>query len=59
MEDGGVVGVRLLPSHTAGRYELRLYDGDEYVAAYRVDRVSLLEVLEKLGLPMEDPAFRE
>jgi hypothetical protein len=59
MADGKVVGVGLLPSHTAGLYELRLYDGDDYVAAYRVDRVALLIALEDLGLPMDDPAFRE
>jgi hypothetical protein len=59
MKDGGVIGVGLLPSHTAGLYELRLYDGDEYIVAYRVDRVALMSALEDLGLPMDDPAFRE
>jgi hypothetical protein len=59
MKDGGLVGVGLLPSHKAGLYELRLYDGDDYVAAYIVDRAALVEVLETLGVPMEDPAFRE
>ena len=59
MADGRMVGVGLLPSHEAGLYELRLYDGDEYVAACRVNRAALLEALGNLGLPMEDPAFRE
>jgi hypothetical protein len=59
MEDGRMVGVGLLPSHKATLYELRLYNGDDYVAAYRVNRTALLEVLGNLGLPMEDPAFRE
>jgi hypothetical protein len=59
MEDGGVVGVGLLPGHTPGLYALRLYDGDDYVAVYRVERVSLLIALDDLGLPMDDPAFRE
>jgi hypothetical protein len=59
MEDGSVIGVGLLPSHTEGRYELRLYDGDRYVAVYRVERASLLAALENLGVPIDDPAFRE
>lgn len=59
MKDGSLVGVGLLPSHTAGVYELRLYDGDRYVEAYRVDRSELLAALEGLGVPGEDPAFRE
>jgi hypothetical protein len=59
MKDGRMIGVGLLPSHTAGLYELRLYDGDDYLTAYRVSRPALLEVLENLGLPTDDPAFRE
>jgi hypothetical protein len=59
MKDGSVVGVGLLPSHTAGRYELRLYDGDRYVAAYHVERASLLSALGALGVPTDDPAFKE
>jgi len=59
MEDGSVVGVGLLPSHTAGAYELRLYDGDEYLTAYRVDRTVLLAALEQIGVPTDDHAFRE
>jgi hypothetical protein len=59
MKDGSLVGVGLLPSHTAGVYELRLYDGDRYVEAYRVDRSQLLAALEGLGVPVDDPAFRE
>ena len=59
MKNDRVIGVGLLPSHTAGLYELRLYDGDDYVAAYRVDRKVLMLALQGLGLPMDDPAFRE
>jgi hypothetical protein len=59
MEDGRVIGVGLLPSHRDGGYELRLYDGDRYVAVYRVERAALLAALEDLGVPMDDPAFRE
>ena len=59
MEDGKVIGIGLLPSHKEGLYELRLYDGDDFVTAVRVERVSFLVALEGLGLPMDDPAFRE
>jgi hypothetical protein len=59
MEDGSVIGVGLLPSHTEGFYELRLYDGDRYVAVYRVDRAIFLAALGGLGVPTDDPAFRE
>jgi hypothetical protein len=59
MKDGGLVGVGLLPSHTEGLYELRLYDGNDRVGAYRVDRLALLGALEDLGVPLGDPAFRE
>jgi len=59
LADGSVVGVGLLPSHTAGHYEFRLYDGNRYLKAYRVDRAALLAALEELGVPTNDPAFRE
>ena len=59
MRDGRVVGVGLLPSHTPGIYELRLYDGERYLEAYRVERAALLRALEDLGVPVADPAFRE
>jgi hypothetical protein len=59
MKDGGTVGVGLLPSHTAGRYELRLYDGDRYVEPYIVERVDLLAAMKVLGVPTDDQAFRE
>jgi hypothetical protein len=59
MEDGRVIGVGLLPSHTGGDYGLRVYDGDRFVAVYRVERAALLAALEDLGVPMDDPAFRE
>jgi hypothetical protein len=59
LADGSVLGVGLLPSHTQGRYEFRLYVGDRYLSAYRVERASLLSALEQLGVPTSDPAFRE
>jgi hypothetical protein len=59
MNDGTVIGIGLLPSHTPGRYEFRLYDGDRYLEAYIVERKSLLAALEGLGIPTDDPAFRE
>jgi hypothetical protein len=59
MKDGDVIGVGLLPSHQAGLYELRLYDGDAHVATRTVDRAELLSALTALGVPMGDPAFRE
>jgi hypothetical protein len=58
LADGRVIGVGLLPSHTAGRYALRLYDGDRYVTAVHLDRGRLLAALAELGVPVEDPAFR-
>jgi hypothetical protein len=57
--DGRKIGVGLLPSHTPGLYEFRLYDGDHFVAAYRVDRAVLLAALQDLGVPIDDPAFKE
>ncbi len=59
MKDGSVVGVGLLPSHTNGRYEFRLYDGDRYIEPFIVERDSLLAAMEVLGVPTDDHAFRE
>jgi hypothetical protein len=59
MVDGSVVGVGLLPAHTPGVYALRLYDGDLFVAVYRVERAVLLRALDDLGVPMDDPAFED
>jgi len=59
MQDGSVIGVGLLPGHVTGLYGFRLYDGDRYVAAYRVERAALLGALAGLGVPTDDPAFRE
>jgi len=59
MEDGRSIGVGLLPGHEPGLYEVRLYDGESFTGVYRVDREALLAALEGLGLPMDDPAFRE
>ena len=57
--DGRVVGVGLLPSHDRGVYELRIYDGERLVDAWRVERAALLRALAGLGVPVEHPAFRE
>ena len=59
MNDGRVVAVGLLPSHTPGLYEFRLYEEDHRVGAFSVDRHALLSALAELGVPMDDPAFRE
>jgi hypothetical protein len=56
---GGVIGVGLLPSHSPGVYELRIYDGERLVAAYRVERAALLSALDALNVPTGDYAFRE
>jgi hypothetical protein len=56
---GGVVGVGLLPSHNPGVYELRIYDGERLVDAYRVERAALLNALTLLGIPTDHRAFRE
>ena len=57
MSDGGVIAVGLLPSHTEGVYDLRLYDGDRLEGVYRVQRTALLTTLAGLGVPVADPAF--
>jgi hypothetical protein len=59
MKDGSTVGVGLLPSHTTGLYEFRLYDGDRFLEPYTVERNSLLAAMKELGVPTDDPAFRE
>jgi hypothetical protein len=56
---GDVVGVGLLPSHSPGLYELRIYDGERLVDAYSVERAALLSALDALGVPLDDHAFRE
>jgi len=57
--EGRVIGFGLLPGHEPGLYEVRVYDGDRLVELRRVDRARLLAALDGLGLPMDDPAFRE
>ena len=59
MEDGSVIGAGLLPGHEPGLYEIRSYDGERLSGVHRVDREALLAALEGLGLPMDNPAFRE
>lgn len=55
MRNGDVLGIGLLPSHTEGRFDLRLYEGDRYLGVVQVDRERLLAVLAVLGLPPDDP----
>jgi hypothetical protein len=57
MAGGEVIAVGLLPSHTEGFYEFRLYNGDRLEGVYRVQRAALLAALEGLGVPVDDPAF--
>jgi hypothetical protein len=59
MRDGSVVALGLLPGHTPGDYGLRLYEDERLLGTYRVSRGALLDALEGLGVPTEDPAFRE
>lgn len=54
---GAMVAVGLLPSHSTGFYQLRLYDGDRLEGVYKVSREELLDALEALGVPPDDPAF--
>jgi len=57
MSDGGVIAVGLVPSHSEGFYEFRLYNGDSLERIYRVQREPLLTALAELGVPLDDPAF--
>jgi hypothetical protein len=59
MAGGGIIGLGLLPSHNKDLYGFRLYDGDVLVGAYVVQRSPFLSALVELGVPMDDPAFRE
>lgn len=59
MTDGRVIAVGLLPAHTPGVYGLRLYDNGRHLTTLRVDRRRLLAVLGEMGIPLDDPAFRE
>jgi hypothetical protein len=57
LRGGGVIGVGLLPSHTDGFYQLRLYDGDRFRGVFSAQRKALLDALKGLGVPLDDPAF--
>jgi len=59
MSDGSVIAVGLLPSHSEGFYDLRLYEGERLKGVCRVDRTQFLAVLDELGVPMDDSAFQE
>ena len=59
LSDDEVITAGLLPSHTEGFYQFRLYDGDRLEGVYRVRRAALLAVLEGLGVPVDDPAFSD
>ena len=59
MEGGGVISLGLLPGHTEGFYEFRLYEEGEYVAFFRIERSPFLEALAGLDVPVNGPAFEE
>ena len=59
MAGGGVIGLGLLPSHSKGLYGFRLYDGDVFLGPYTVQRAPFISALERLGVPMDDPAFKQ
>jgi hypothetical protein len=57
LKGGDVIGVGLLPSHTESSYQFRLYDGDSLEGVFSVQRAVLVDALEGLGVPIDDPAF--
>jgi hypothetical protein len=59
MKDGGLIGIGLLPSHTKGQYELRLYDGDRHMETFIVDRTALVKAMAEIGVPADHHAFKE
>jgi hypothetical protein len=59
LDDGSVVALGLLPGHTEGSYGVRLYSNERYIAHFVLDRDSLLAALGELGVPIDDPAFKE
>lgn len=56
---GAQLWLGLLPGHTEGFYQLRLYQGDTFVAIYRIERRALLAALGNLGVPLGSYAFAE
>ena len=56
-DDGRVIAVGLLPGHSEGIFQFRLYDDSKLVGVYSVQRNALMTALEGLGVPSEDPAF--
>lgn len=59
LKRGEVIAVGLLPSHSEGSYQFRLYEGDRLEGVFRVRRDALLAALEGLGVPIGDPAFAD
>ncbi len=59
MADEPVFGVGLLPSHTEGRFELRLYRDGRYVRVVEVDLDRLQEILAMLGVPEDEPILQK
>ena len=57
MAGGGVIAVGLLPSHSEGFFNFRLYNGDSLESVYRVQQEPLFTALAELGVPLDDPAF--
>ena len=59
LKRGEGIAVGLLPSHSEGSYQFRLYEGDHLEGVFRVRRDALLAALEGLGVPIGDPAFAD
>lgn len=57
-EDGGVVGVGLLPGHVEGLMNLRLYEDGSYLGVVEVDRDRLEAVLAMFGVAEEESIMR-
>jgi hypothetical protein len=57
-EDRSVVAVGLLPSHSEGRFDLRLYDDGRFECVVQVDHDRLREILASLGVPEDEPIMR-
>jgi hypothetical protein len=57
MVGGRLISVGLLPSHEAGVFGLRLYDGDRLLGALCVQRTMFMAACERLAVPMDGPAF--
>ena len=59
MTDGSAMAVGLLPSHTQGLFDLRLYKGERFVGVVTVDRSPLMMALIDLGVSGEQPWMKK